>query len=80
MSDSVTPFPQIPETSQEAAARAMREREHFVALSAPLYDWATERLRGERCAPWEWYNLMFLRDAIDRIRGPAPGEIEVNLS
>ncbi len=40
-------------------------------------DWAKEILQGEETAPWEWFYLMKLREAIEQLRGPM--EIPIKL-
>lgn len=75
----VTPFPQRPATEEEQARIDAARRAHIVSLSGDLYEWAGAELQRGDIPPWEWYRLMFLRDAIARVRGPAPDETEVNL-
>ena len=52
---------------------------HFDALDK----WAVEKLNGEQEPPWVWYELMKLRESIERLRNVSvlrinmPPEIKV---
>lgn len=70
---------QTPETEDQAKRRQEAHYVQMKALTEPLDTWAKEQLLRYDLPPWERYNVMFLRDAISRVVGPAPDEIPVNL-
>lgn len=45
------------------------------AMLTQIDDWAAAEINTREHPPWAWYNLMMLRDAIQRVRNDADGKM-----
>lgn len=70
VTDNIAQFPQAP-----GNPRPFAHEPHVLAAMDTLEEWAAGILRAEQATPWDWYELMKLRDAMFALRGEqATGE------
>lgn len=51
--------------------------QNIKAMLGQIDDWAATEINTQENPPWAWYNLMMLREAIQRVRNDAEGKMVI---